>query len=199
MPARPTARCGGRRAPRPARPTGRACCAASSSSWAASPWPAARTRAMPPWLDAGRLRGAALDLRGAQALHRAAGSPLLHRLLAACSRLADGPLWVALIGLLALAGEPRQALAMLGLGAVNLTVYYALKRGTRRQRPFERCDDIRACLKVPDAFSFPSGHTLHAFSFALLLSAFHPALAPLLWGFAALVGLARVVLGLHFP
>ncbi|HEY9108778.1 MAG TPA: phosphatase PAP2 family protein [Roseateles sp.] len=154
---------------------------------------------MPPWLDAGRLRGAELDLRGAQALHRAAGRPALLRLLAACSRLADGPLWVALIVLLALMGEPRYALLMLGLGATNLVIYYALKRGTRRQRPFERCDDIHACLKVPDAFSFPSGHTLHAFAFALLLSAFHPAFAAPLWSFAVLVGLSRIVLGLHFP
>lgn len=154
---------------------------------------------MPPWLDAGRLRGAELDLRGAQALHRAASRPWLPRLLALCSRLADGPLWLALPPLLALAGRPRLALLMLGLGALNLVIYYALKHGTRRQRPFERCSDIRACLKVPDAFSFPSGHTLHAFAFAALLSAFHPGLAPLLWGFAAAVGLARIVLGLHFP
>jgi len=154
---------------------------------------------MPPWLDAGRLRGAELDLRGAQALHRAAARPLPLHLLTLCSRLADGPLWVALIGLLALAGETRHAALMLALGALNLVIYYAVKRGTRRRRPFERCADIRACLKAPDAFSFPSGHALHAFSFALLLSAFHPALAPLLWSFAALAALARVVLGLHFP
>lgn len=156
---------------------------------------------MPPWLDSGRLRGAELDLRGAQALHRAAARPLLLHLLALCSRLADGPLWVALIVLLPWLSEGggREAGLMLLLGAVNLAVYYTLKRSTRRQRPFERCHDIRACLKVPDAFSFPSGHTLHAFAFAMLLASFHPALAPLLWGFAALVGLSRVVLGLHFP
>jgi len=154
---------------------------------------------MPPWLDASRLRGAELDLRGAQALHRVAARPLLHALLAACSRLADGPLWVGAIVLLALLGEPRHALMMLGLGGINLVVYYALKRGIRRRRPFERCDDIHACVKVPDAFSFPSGHTQHAFAFALLLSSLHPGLAPLLWSFAALVGLSRVVLGLHFP
>lgn len=157
---------------------------------------------MPPWLDAGRVRSAELDLRGAQALHRAAARPALLHLLSLCSRLADGPLWVALILLLPwmeAEGGRRHALLMLACGAVNLTLYYALKRGTRRQRPFERCDSIRACLKVPDAFSFPSGHTLHAFAFALLLSAFHPGLAPLLWSFAILVGLARVVLGLHFP
>jgi undecaprenyl-diphosphatase len=154
---------------------------------------------MPPWLDAGRLRGAALDLRGAQALHRAAARPLVVQLLACCSRLADGPLWAALIAVEAWLGEGRRALLMLALGALNLALYYALKLGTRRRRPFERCDDIHACLRVPDAFSFPSGHTLHAFGFALLLCAFHPALAAPLWGFAVLVGLSRVVLGLHFP
>lgn len=156
---------------------------------------------MPPWLDTGRLRGAELDLRGAQALHRAAARPLLQRGLALCSRLADGPLWVVLIALLPLtgAGGARHALLMLALGSLNLALYYLLKRSTRRQRPFERCDDIRACLKAPDAFSFPSGHTLHAFAFAALLSALHPALAPLLWSFATLVALSRVVLGLHFP
>jgi len=154
---------------------------------------------MPPWLDSGRLRGAELDLRGALALHRAATRPLALRLLTLCSRLADGPLWVALIVLLAAAGETRHAGLMLVLGLLNLGIYYAVKQGTRRQRPFERCADIHACLKAPDAFSFPSGHALHAFAFALLLSAFHPALAPLLWSFAVLAALARVVLGLHFP
>lgn len=156
---------------------------------------------MPPWLEAPRLRGAALDLRAAQALHRAAGWPLARGLLGACSRLADGTLWLALIAVLAwVDADGRQhALRMLALGALNLALYYTLKRGTRRQRPFACCDGIRACVRVPDAFSFPSGHTLHAFAFAVLLSGLHPALAPLLWSFAVLVGLARVVLGLHFP
>lgn len=156
---------------------------------------------MPPWLDNGRLRGAALDLRGAQALHRAAGRRWLMRALGLVSRMADGPLWLAVIAALPwwVDGGWRESLLMVALGGLNLGIYYAVKQGTRRQRPFERCDDIRACLKVPDAFSFPSGHTLHAFAFALLLSSFHPALAPLLWGFAVLVGLARIVAGLHFP
>jgi undecaprenyl-diphosphatase len=156
---------------------------------------------MPPWLDASRLRGAALDLRGAQALHRAAAWPLVRGLLRGCSRLADGPLWVALIVVMPWL-EPdggRHAGRLLALGAVNLALYYALKRSTRRPRPFECCDGIRACGRVPDAFSFPSGHTLHAFAFAALLSGLHPALAPWLWSFAVLVALSRVVLGLHFP
>jgi undecaprenyl-diphosphatase len=156
---------------------------------------------MPHWLDSGRLRGAALDLRGAQVLHRAAARPWVLNGLALCSRLADGPLWVMLILLMPwlTSDGVHQARAMLSLGAINLALYYGLKRGTRRPRPFDCCADIRACLKVPDAFSFPSGHTLHAFAFATLLSGLHPAWAPALWALALLVGLARVVLGLHFP
>lgn len=157
---------------------------------------------MPRWLDSGRLRSAELDRRGARALHRAVERPLLLQVLIACSRLADGPMWFALIPLLPLVDArdgPHVARLVLGLGLANLVLYGALKHGTRRERPFRSCEGIHARMRVPDAFSFPSGHTLHAAAFALLLSAYYPALAPLLWGFAAMVGVSRVVLGLHYP
>jgi undecaprenyl-diphosphatase len=157
---------------------------------------------MPPWFDAGRLRSADLDRRGARALHRAVALPGALRLLVLCSQLADAPLWVALlIALPLLDGHDgaRCAWRVLALGGINLAIYWSLKRGTRRKRPFDQCSDIRACMRVPDPFSFPSGHTLHAVAFAVLLPAFYPALAPLLWPFALLVGVSRVVLGLHYP
>lgn len=142
---------------------------------------------MPPWLDAGRVRSADWDRRLALALHRGFAQPASRQVLALASRLSDAAPWGVLIALLP------------WLDAANLVLYGALKRGTRRPRPFERCDGIRACARVPDAFSFPSGHALHAVAFAALLSAFYPALAPWLWGFAVLVGISRVVLGLHYP
>lgn len=154
------------------------------------------------WLAAGRARGGALDRRCAVALHRAAAYPFALRLLQACSRLADGPLWVSLLLLLPLTGVAglHWALLVLVTGSVNLLIYWAVKRGTRRPRPFRQHPGlIRARARAPDLFSFPSGHTVHAVAFALLLSAAYPALAPLLWGFAALVGASRVVLGLHYP
>lgn len=157
---------------------------------------------MRPWLDAGRLRGADWDRRLALALHRGFARPPLRPLLAGASRLGDAGPWCLLVVLLPWLDPARgpQAAALLALaGACNLMLYWALKRGTRRPRPFECCEGIRACTAVPDAFSFPSGHTLHAVAFALLLSAFYPLLAPWLWGFAALVGVSRVVLGLHYP
>ncbi len=153
------------------------------------------------WLDAGSPFGQ-LDRRWATALHRSAERPGLLRLLAFCSRLGDGPMWLALLIVLPLAGGAaglRQALLVAAVGSVNLVLYWALKRGTRRSRPFDVCPGIRACARVPDHFSFPSGHSLHAAAFALLLSTWYGALTPLLWGYAALVALSRVVLGLHYP
>lgn len=128
---------------------------------------------------------------------------MAQRLLLSCSRLADGPLWLLLLlsCLLIDPGGRAASTARVGLvlGAVNLLIYWALKRGTRRARPFHDCSDIVACVRAADRFSFPSGHTLHAVSFALLLSAAWPASAPLLWSFAVLVALSRVVLGVHYP
>lgn len=157
---------------------------------------------MPPWLDSGRLRSVELDRRGAVALHRAAARPALLRLLVACSRLGDGALWASLILVLPMldpvAGWQRSVLVLL-LGAINVSLNAVLKRVLRRRRPFEQCDGIRACVRVPDPFSFPSGHTMHAVAYAVLLSAFYPLLTPLWAGFAGLVALSRVVLGLHYP
>jgi undecaprenyl-diphosphatase len=157
---------------------------------------------MPPWLDASRVRSVELDRRGALALHRAAARPALLRLLVACSRLGDGALWVSLLLVLPMVdpvgGWQRSGLVLL-LGAINVFINSSLKRCLRRHRPFEQCDGIRACTRVPDPFSFPSGHTLHAVAYAVLLSAFYPLLTPLWAGFAALVAVSRVALGLHYP
>ncbi|MBG6082363.1 undecaprenyl-diphosphatase [Rubrivivax gelatinosus] len=157
---------------------------------------------MPRWLDASRLHGVELDRRWALALHRGAARPLLLRLLVLCSRLGDAGPWLALGVALAVFGGPTGrhcSLLFAELGLANLAIYWVLKRGTRRSRPFDQCPGIRACCTVPDRFSFPSGHTLHAVAFGLLLAAFYPAWAPLLAAFALLVALARIVLGLHYP
>jgi undecaprenyl-diphosphatase len=154
------------------------------------------------WFDTGRLYGAELDRRWALALHRGSAKPRLLGLLRGCSRFGDGPMWAALLLVLPLAGGQKGlhcALLVALLGGANVLVYWGLKLGTRRLRPFTQCPDIRACVRVPDRFSFPSGHTLHAVAFAVLLSAYYPPLTPLLWAYAVLIALARVVLGVHYP
>lgn len=50
-----------------------------------------------------------------------------------------------------------------------------------------------------DRYSFPSGHTLHAVSFAWQASMHFPELGWALIPLAALIAASRVVLGLHYP
>ena len=68
-----------------------------------------------------------------------------------------------------------------------------------RERPFITHPAISCAAAPLDRYSFPSGHTLHAVSFAVLGAHYLPELAVPLAGFAFLVALSRVVLGLHYP
>jgi undecaprenyl-diphosphatase len=135
-------------------------------------------------------------------LHRAADSTGIVLMLMAVSWLGDGKLWYALIATLPWWGGAlglTSALYMVALGGVNLVFYKALKHRIARPRPYVSCPGIRACAKSLDEFSFPSGHTMHAVAYSLVLSHYHPALAAPLWVFTTLVALSRVVLGLHYP
>jgi undecaprenyl-diphosphatase len=88
---------------------------------------------------------------------------------------------------------------MAAVAAIGILVYKWLKRTTSRPRPYQVRSAIRLGADPLDPFSFPSGHTLHAAAFAILLSWHYPWLAWIVWPFAALVALSRVVLGLHYP
>jgi undecaprenyl-diphosphatase len=155
------------------------------------------------WPEQRRARWLELDRRWARRLHRGAERVLLLRLLIVASRLGDGGLWYAIMLVLPwLGGSPDGLvcmLQMLAAGIFNVVLYRWVKLRTGRERPCVDCPDIRACAKALDRYSFPSGHTLHAVSFSLLLSWHYPAWAPLAWGFTLLVAASRVVLGLHYP
>lgn len=150
-----------------------------------------------PWSD----RWAARDASWSLAVHRATDRPWLVLMLVAVSRLGDGLLWYAGMLALPLFGGPSGIaclLRMLAVGVVDLVTYKILKRWVARPRPSVVCDGIRACTYALDQYSFPSGHTLHAVGFSVVLSHYYPPLAPYCWIFAALVSLSRIVLGLHY-
>lgn len=126
----------------------------------------------------------------------------LRQILLAASKLGDGPLWLV-TGLVLLAvGDRQTRLAVLAAAlavGTSILLFMAVKNLIGRPRPFEIWPDLPCLLAPPDRFSFPSGHTMTAFSvlgsFAVLL----PVLAPWYLAAAVLIGLSRVFLGLHYP
>jgi undecaprenyl-diphosphatase len=142
------------------------------------------------------------ELRLCLSMNRYGARPWVRRGFALVSRLGDGVFWYVLMAALPLfAGvEGVHASSHLALvGLVALALYRALKWHTRRPRPFARHRSITAHVAPLDEFSFPSGHTLHAVGFTLVATHYFPMLGWILWPFALLVALSRVVLGLHYP
>ena len=112
------------------------------------------------------------------------------------SRTGDGPLYAVLAGLLWWQGEAGRAVVQAALWAfaLELPLYLLLKNALRRQRPA----GLPVFITPSDRYSLPSGHTAAAFLMATVLAAGFPSWAPLLFAWAALVGAARLLLGVHY-
>jgi len=144
----------------------------------------------------------ASDLRLTRKARHLSRGPRGLRYFAAISRLGDGIAWyVLMLGLLLFGGETGQvaALQMAILGVASLVLYKSLKHLSRRPRPLSVERSLSTHVAPLDEFSFPSGHTLHAVGFTLVLTQYFPLAGLLLWPFCASIALSRVVLGLHYP
>jgi undecaprenyl-diphosphatase len=142
------------------------------------------------------------DYRICRRLNRGAAWSVVRKPFQLVSRLGDGVLWYALILLLPVlygAQAIKPALVMALTGVLGVAIYGSLKRLFVRERPFIRHAGISRAAAPLDRYSFPSGHTLHAVSFAWQASMHFPELGFLLVPLAALIAASRVVLGLHYP
>jgi undecaprenyl-diphosphatase len=91
------------------------------------------------------------------------------------------------------------ALAAAGSAALaGVAIFISMKHISGRKRPCDIEPHCWARLLPPDQFSFPSGHTITAFSVGIALASFYPALLPLMLFCAISIGASRVVLGMHF-
>jgi undecaprenyl-diphosphatase len=118
------------------------------------------------------------------------------------SRLGDGVFWYALMLTLPVWYGPHAWLAVLHMTSVGLVCTFSykwLKAKTSRPRPFAHNPLILPCAAALDEFSFPSGHTLHAVAFSIVVLSYYPQLGTLVLPFTLLVALSRPVLGLHYP
>ena len=131
-------------------------------------------------------------------------TPALDRFMASISRTMHyGEGWLAVL-LLALLIRGRSAAPLIitvgvPLLLTSLTVNYPLKLMFRRKRPFISLVKAVVVGRKPSDSSFPSGHSAAAFAGAMLLTPYFPALAPIFFAIAAVVGFSRIYLGVHYP
>lgn len=142
------------------------------------------------------------ELRFCRYLNRPSGISEIGDFFRVVSRLGDGWLWYALIAVQPILLDAQgwfAAAHLAATGAVGALIYKLIKKHAVRERPFITHSTISCAAAPLDRYSFPSGHTLHAVSFAVLGASYIPELALPLAAFALLVALSRVVLGLHYP
>jgi|TARA_R110002124_G_scaffold142866_4_gene307650 undecaprenyl-diphosphatase len=118
------------------------------------------------------------------------------------SRTGDGHLYL-LLGLLLWLFEAEHGALFLYSAllaySLELPVYLILKKFLRRQRPCDLLQNFSAHITPSDKFSLPSGHTAAAFLMASLIASFYPSMLILVYCWASIIGLSRVLLGVHYP
>jgi len=138
-------------------------------------------------------------------------SPPVLMLMEGVTRLGEGAVDIGIFLLVALSGWGRgeRRLAIRGLaGAATVAgaglLGQVLKNVACRGRPNGPEPGVFftnfPCLPAPYAeASFPSGHAITAFAAAVLLAYWYPRQGGVFLGLAGLVGLSRILLGVHFP
>lgn len=123
-------------------------------------------------------------------------------LFSTVSWLGNGLFWLLIACLLPFFGSesmPTTLGHLLACAGIGTLLYKAIKRLTARARPCDAGIGVRLIGQPLDRYSFPSGHTLHAVSFTLLVAHHAPTLLIVVLPFTVLVALSRVILGHHYP
>jgi undecaprenyl-diphosphatase len=88
---------------------------------------------------------------------------------------------------------------VLAIAVASVVVDGVIKQVVFRPRPFEVVPEARLIAQRPLTSAFPSGHAARAFAGALAVSRLIPAWQPAWWALAALIGVSRVYVGVHWP
>ena len=129
-------------------------------------------------------------------------SPILDKIMIFITSLGNaGVFWLCLSIILAIIPRTRRCgiCMLLSMALTFILGNLILKNVVARPRPFTVATEVVLKIAKPLEYSFPSGHTMSAFSAATALFLFHKR-----WGVAALllaaaIGFSRMYLFVHYP
>lgn len=141
------------------------------------------------------------DMRLMKRVHRWRAPRWLRRWTLVITRLGDGWLWYALGSIILFVGGEKRFLAVgAGLSAslAGILVFRQLKVISKRPRPYQVEPHCWAMVTPQDRFSFPSGHSMTAFSIVVSVGHFYPNLQLVLLVLALCIAASRIILGMHY-
>ena len=115
--------------------------------------------------------------------------------------LGSAVVWVIFCAILLLIRKTRRdgIVASCGLLTGVLVANVIIKNIVQRARPCWIRDGFPVLIKNPKDYSFPSGHTMAATVFTVIMIKKHPRLAFVLVPIALLIAFSRLYLYVHFP
>jgi len=96
-------------------------------------------------------------------------------------------------------GRVAVVLALLAVGASDVISARVLKPGVGRLRPCHELENVRLLVSCGGKHGFPSSHAANSFAVAMTLACFYRRYASLCVTLASLVGLSRIIVGVHYP
>lgn len=128
---------------------------------------------------------------------------LMTTIMRGITRLGDnGCMWIALAVVLLVIGKTRRvgAASALSLLLTFMVVNLGIKNIVERVRPYEVIEGLTRLVPAEESFSFPSGHSAHAFAVGVVIFLMLPrkvGIPVLVLGF--LIAFSRMYVGVHYP
>ena len=128
---------------------------------------------------------------------------LMTTIMRGITRLGDnGCLWIVLAVVLLVIGKTRRvgAASALSLLLTFMVVNLGIKNIVERVRPYEVIEGLTRLVHAEESFSFPSGHSAHAFAGGVVIFLMLPrkvGIPVLVLSF--LIAISRMYVGVHYP
>ncbi len=128
---------------------------------------------------------------------------LMTTIMKAITRLGDGgSLWIVLAIILLVLNKTRKvgAASAVALIITFLTVNLGIKNMVARTRPYEVIDGLINLVEKQSDFSFPSGHSAHAFAVGVVILIMMPKkIGVPIFVISILMAFSRLYVGVHYP